>query len=325
MVTRVSLVMAIVMSVLSVVPGRGQTEAQQWMTSGKTATTARTGQLATIPADFERLVIAPGFLLGLNVLDDPDFSGEFRVDEKGAIALPVLGYVTVSGKTADEARVAIRERLLDEKILNNPQVQLSIIEYTSPGVTIVGEVSAPGKYPLVAPRRLVDVLTMAGGPTVLAGHEVEISDPSSSEGHFAVQYGRGTDPRQVDNVLVNPGTTLLVKRAGVVYILGSVNRPGGYVMQEEGRLSLLEAVSLASGTSQAASMRKIVLLRKNADGTSTKSELPYGQIVKGKIADVDLRASDILYFPASGIKAALINTQSVLSSVATASIYRVNF
>jgi len=279
------------------------------------------GKLAVVPADFAQLKLAPGFLLGLNVLDDSDFTATLRIDEQGNIALPVLGILHVSGETVSEARVQIQKSLVENKILNDPQVDLSIIEYSAPEVTITGEVASPGRYPLLVARKLVDVLALAGGTTVLAGNEIQITHGTADSSPLMVHYSKATDPKAVEDVLVRPGDTLQVKRAGVVYVLGAVARPGGFVMQEEGTLSVLQAISLANGTSQTAKTGTIYILRRNSDGSQVDIALPYKKITKGKSSDVQLHATDILYVPTSAIKAALINTQGIISSAASASIY----
>jgi polysaccharide export outer membrane protein len=122
---------------------------------------------------------------------------------------------------------------------------------------------------------------------------------------------------------VNPGDTVQVKRAGIVYVLGAVNRPGGFVMQEEGTLRVLQAISLASGTSIAASTRTIYLLRRNADGTEVDIAVPYKKIANGSSADMQLRATDVLFVPTSTFKAVLTNSQGILTSAASATIYSV--
>lgn len=280
-----------------------------------------TSGLGVVPQDFAQLKLAPGFLVGLKVLDDSDFQGEFRVDEDGNIALPILGNFHVAGETASEARDQIRQRLLKEEILNDPQVDLNVLEYTAPQVTIIGEVGSPGKYPLLVPRNLVDVLALAGGPTILAGNEVSIIRGSGDAKPLLIRYSKSTDPEFVAKVMVDPGDTVQVKRAGIVYVLGAVNRPGGYVMQEDGTLNVLQAISLANGTSVPASTGTIYLLRRNADGTEINIALPYKKISTGKRADVQLHATDVLFVPTSKMKAILTNSQGVIASAASASIY----
>ena len=311
--------------------GVAQIDMQQRIGSQSGATTSRSrpdavaatrnSGLAAVPADFAQLKLAPGFLLSLNVLDDPDFVGAFRIDQQGDIALPVLGTIHVAGETVSEARVNIQKMLLEGKILKDPQVDLSILEYSAPEVTIIGEVATPGKYPLLVPRKLVDVLAIAGGTTLLAGNEVQITRGSADTEPVFVHFSKATNPKAVEDVLVQPGDTVQVKRAGIVYVLGAVTRPGGYVMQEEGTLTVLQAISLANGTTLPASTGSAHLLRRNADGTGVDIALPLDKISHGKAADIQLHATDVLYVPTSKIKSTFINGQSIMAGAASAAIY----
>jgi polysaccharide biosynthesis/export protein len=281
--------------------------------------------LAVVPEDFAKLTLAPGFLLSLNVLDDPDLVGAFRIDQRGDIAPPVLGTMHVAGETVTEAGAQIRKRLLDDQILKDPQVNLAVLEYTSSEVTIVGEVNSPGRYPLLIPRALVDVLALAGGATLTASNEVQITrgraelTPTS----IMVHYSRTTDPEAVKQAIVNPGDTVLVKRAGIVYVLGAVSRPGGYVMQEEGTLNVLQAISLANGTALAAKTGEIHILRRNDHGTVTDIRLSYGKLTRGQSPEVQLCPQDVLYVPMNKVKAILTNGSSIFAGAASASIYAV--
>jgi polysaccharide export outer membrane protein len=283
--------------------------------------------LTMVPEDFAKLTLAPGFLLSLNVLDDADMGGAFRIDQNGDIDVPVLGTMHVAGGTVSQARVQIRKKLLEDQILKDPQVNLAVLEYTAPEVTIVGEVTGPGKYPLLAPRPLVDVLALAGGTTLTAGNEIQIthsgSNVTSVPESTLVHYSRATDPNAVKQAIVNPGDTVLVKRAGIVYVLGAVTRPGGYVMQEEGTLNVLQAISLANGTGLAAKTGTIYLLRRNAEGSQIEIPLPYKKLIRGQTAEVQLHAQDVLYVPTSELKAIFSNGSSVAAAVASASIYAV--
>ena len=292
------------------------------------AAAADSSGLKMVPEDFAKLKLAPGFLVSLNVLDDADLVGAFRVDQNGDIAPPVLGTMHVAGKTVSEARVQIRNKLLDDQILKDPQVNLTVLEYTTPEVTIVGEVTAPGKYPLLIPRTLVDVLALAGGTTVTAGNEVQITRGSANAEPIPqpilVHYSRATDPDAVKQAIVNPGDTVLVKRAGIVYVLGAVTRPGGYVMQEEGMLNVLQAISLANGTSIAAKTGDIHILRRDDHGAVEDIRLSYAKLTHGRSSEVQLHPQDVLYVPMNKVKAVLTNGSSILAGTASASIYAVH-
>jgi polysaccharide export outer membrane protein len=285
------------------------------------AAATRSPGLAAVPPDFAKLKLAPGFLLNLNVLDDPDFTGSFRIDEQGNIAVPVLGTMHVADETISEARANIQRTLLENKILKDPQVDLSILEYSTPEVTIIGEVTNPGRYPLLVPRKLVDVLAIAGGTAITAGNEIQITRGDGDTEPFLVHFSKATNPKAVEDVMVHPGDTVQVKRAGIVYVLGAVTRPGGYVMQEDGTLTVLQAISLANGTTLPASTGTIYLLHRNVDGAEVDIALPLNKISHGKTADIQLHATDVLYVPTSKAKATFLNGASVLGAVASASIY----
>ena len=97
-----------------------------------------------LPTDIASLRLSPGFTVRLNVLDDPDFAGTFRVDEHGTLSVPILGRVQVEGETASEAEAQLRKLLLAGGFLKDPQIELTIVESPEGEVTVVGEVARPG-------------------------------------------------------------------------------------------------------------------------------------------------------------------------------------
>jgi polysaccharide export outer membrane protein len=104
---------------------------------------ATAGDLSSGPATYP-LQIAAGDLLDLSVFDTPELSAKLRVDEHGAVTLPLGGSLSVSGLTAGEAGIAIEERFLRDAILKSPHVSVTVLEYSTQGVTVLGEVKNPG-------------------------------------------------------------------------------------------------------------------------------------------------------------------------------------
>ncbi len=145
--------------------GAQQTAGPSGSSSGVSGQDRQGAGLKTVPEDFSKLTLAPGFLVSLNVLDDSDYVGSYRIDQQGDISVPILGTMHLAGETTSEARAQIQERLRENQIIKDPQVNLTVLEYSAPQVTIIGEVSSPGKYPLLVPRKLVEVLALAGGPS----------------------------------------------------------------------------------------------------------------------------------------------------------------
>jgi polysaccharide export outer membrane protein len=291
--------------------------------SGNDSATARRklGPLAAIPEDFSTLQLGPGFLLNMDVYDTPEYSLELRIDADGDVNIPMVGTVHVGELTLVEAATKIAASLRDGKILTDPQVNLNIEEYAGSDITVLGEVHSPGRIELLAPRHLDDVIAMAGGETEYAGDTIEIRHhQAAGPTTEVVHYSRSVDNHILSETVVFPGETVTVRRAGIVYVLGAVNRPGGYLMQEDGNLNVSQALALAYGTTMPAGVGSMRLIRKKDDGQVEEIPIPYRDMVKGKVAPLRLQAEDVIYVPVSKLKetlgAGLVNT-----GVAAAVIY----
>jgi polysaccharide export outer membrane protein len=105
-------------------------------------------------------------------------------------------------------------------------------------------------------------------------------------------------------------------------VLGQVTRPGGFLMQEDGKLDAAQAISLAMGTTLLASTKHIMIIRRKTDGTFVQFEVSYKEMVRGKIAPPQLQPQDIVYVPNSQIKTAFSDVQSLISAAGVAAIYR---
>jgi polysaccharide export outer membrane protein len=112
-----------------------------------------------------------------------------------------------------------------------------------------------------------------------------------------------------------------VSRAGIVYIVGEVNRPGGFVMENE-KMNLTEAIALAAGPTHAASLNGAKMLRKTSTGRK-EIPVPLKKVLQAKGPDMDLQPDDIIFVPASlGKSIASHTSQAVLSMATSAAIYR---
>ena len=275
------------------------------------------------PEGLERLKLAPGFLLEMNVYNNPQMASELRIDEQGDVTVPLAGTVHLGGDTLSQAQNAIAQALIEKEILNYPQVSLNVVQFAARNVSVLGEVQNPGRIQLLAPEPLGDVLAQAGGETLAAGDEIEIRR-RNADGKFEtreVKYLRGKDSDVLQNVLVHPGDTVSVPRAGVIYVLGAVNRPGGYLMVDGGSLNVLQAVSMANGTTLQASTRWATVLRREGSGY-VQFRVPLKKMETGKATPVQLSINDVLYISPSTWKSVMINGSNVLSAATSAAIYR---
>ncbi len=270
------------------------------------------------------LRLSAGDLLDVKVLGttDPDFSPKLRVDEQGAITLPYAGTVRVIGRTAEDAALLIEATFRDKDILKDPHVSVTVLEYATQGVTVLGEVKNPGVYPLLGTHSLLDLISAAGGVTPTAGKAVTLThreDPSHPE---IVNVDNKPGSTSAFSVDVRPGDTIVVSHAGIVYVLGDVGKPGGFLIENTDRLTVLQAIALAQGTNRTASLNHAKLIRKTATGHE-EVPVPLSKVLADKVPDEMLADGDILFVPTSGAKNALRDMESILPSTAAAAIYHV--
>jgi polysaccharide biosynthesis/export protein len=274
------------------------------------------------PTDSFALVIGPGDELEISVYGASDLSQHTRVSADGNISIPLVGYIQVAGLTSSEAEGAIEGQLRQNKILNNPQVSVFVKQYTSSGVSVVGEVVRPGSYSTLGPHRLFDIIQAAGGLTEKAANRAVISH-RGSEDTTTVDLPRDPAKMALSNVDIKPGDTVVVPTAPIVYVLGEVTKPGGYVLNSTIGATLLRVVAAAGGPTHEASVGGTRMLRNTPDGLKLL-QVPLKNVLKAKAPDMPVQAEDIIYVPRSRIRAAL-SPGALLMAAASVAIYRVPF
>ncbi|HEY2472379.1 MAG TPA: polysaccharide biosynthesis/export family protein [Terracidiphilus sp.] len=289
--------------------------------SRPSSNTNQPGSVISVPEDFASMKLAPGFLLNVVVYDEPDFSGPTRVDNEGNIHIAFLKPVHVTGGTVAEAKQALEKAFVDQGILKHPQVNIDVQQFASTTATVMGEVQTPGKVELLKPHTLLEVIGMTGGETTAAGNVIELKRADGDPPTKAYHYSRGGDAAEIRDVMVHPGDTVIVKRAGVVYVLGAVNRPGGYTMQEQGELNVAQAISLAQGLSLQAKVNGLRVVQKKSDGSMVETPISYKKIMDGKEPPMLLAAGDIVYVPVSKMKTVLSSTTGLIGQTTAAAIY----
>ncbi len=275
-------------------------------------------------------VIGPEDVLLIDVFDVPELSRlSVQVSNDGTITVPLLGAIKAAGLTSHELRDELAEKW-GEKYLQHPQVMLTIQEFKSRPVSVVGAVAKPGEYYLTGRRTLVEVLAMAGGPASLgaaAGKEVMIERPGGFEDLPQVDGLTQTAPDKVSiemkkllysqdtdlNIEIKPFDIITVSRAGIVYIVGAVTRPGGYILDSKDSVSVLEAVAMAQGVGPNAKTAEARIVRRSNNGTQTAVPINLKKVLAGKAPDVTLAANDILFIPNSPAKA--VGKQSIATTL----------
>jgi polysaccharide export outer membrane protein len=269
----------------------------------------------------ESLLIGPGDMLHVQVFDTPELEQHARVTDAGELPLLLGGSVKVSALTPAEAARAIEKVLLESHYLLRPKVLVAVEEYATQKVSVLGEVKTPGAYAIDTPRSVLDVLTLAGGLTELADRKILIERRNSQE-KIPYFFSNKPDAAFDTAIQIHPGDTLFVPKAGIVYALGDVGRPGGYTMtNNEGSISVLELVALAGGTNHSAVPSQAKLIRKNGDNL-IEIPLALSAMQKGNRIDMPLEPGDIVYVPFSYMRNIAGNAGGIAASAAGAMIYQ---
>ncbi len=271
------------------------------------------------------LTVSSGDLIEIAMYDNADLSGRFRVDEKGDITVPLLGLVHVDGLTAEQVGTTIESRYVEADILKPGKAHATVFiaEYATQGILVNGEVKTPGLFPALGIRMFSDVMTAAGGVSAVASSKVIITRKTDPDHPITVDYNPEALTPVVPRIQIFPGDTITVPRAGIVYVLGRVNRPGGFVLDGRKALTVETAMALAAGSGQAASMNHVHLVRTLDDGRKEDIILNVNKILDAKAPDVALKDGDILFIPTSTAK--LVAQQAISSALnigTSVAIYR---
>jgi polysaccharide export outer membrane protein len=276
---------------------------------------ANPGAASPVGASPDLLRIGAGDLIEVAVFGAPDFDRQVRVSSSGEITLPLVGAVRVAGITTAEAEKLLEKKLVEGGYFNDPHVSVFEKEYQTQGISVLGEVQKPGIYPMLGSHKLFDVISAAGGTTPKAGNQVTITrrDRSQPPQNLTLA-GNGSDSTH-NNPDVMPGDTVVVQKAGVVYVVGDVHMPGGFIMDKP-ELTVLQALAMAQGANPTAKLDAAKLIRKNGNG---RQEVPIAlkKILASKSPDVSLQADDILFVPNSAAKSVMRRGLEAIVQAAT--------
>ena len=295
----------------------------RWMLVVVLLSAAAHAQTSLAPAPPESLPIGAGDVVQVSVFDETDLTQVVRVSDAGEIVLNMLGPERIGGLTPFGAAEVVRKSYIDKGMLTNPQVAILVEQSFHRSVSVLGEVAHPGAVELPTPRTLLDVISLAGGFSATADRHVTIrrlSNPTAPETIFLPN----DSAREVvgGSSLIYPGDAIIVPKAPVVYVLGDVARPGGYVIQNDSRMTLLQAISLAGGAAHTAAEGRARLLHHGASGY-TEQKISLTAYEKGKLPDFELQKDDVIWVPFSYSKNVAIGAGSVLSGTGSALIYNV--
>jgi polysaccharide export outer membrane protein len=276
----------------------------------------------------EEYKIGPGDILMITIAEAPEFSGKFRVSDTGFLEIAgTNGPIQAEGLTPLGLSAAVHKALVESKQLRDPRVNVFIEEYHGRTITVLGSVTKPGVYTLNRRTSVLDALSLAGGTLPNSGNTVTVvRGPASAEatgqpvGSVKIieitRLTHGDAP--FENIDVRNGDVLNVSAAELVYVVGAVKKPGGYVMSNPSSgVSVVQAVALAEGMTSLASGHKGVIVRQSTSQEGRKEiEVDLYQMMAGKQTDVVLAPNDILFVPESHAK----KTLKVMGDIAMSAV-----
>ena len=205
-----------------------------------------------------------GDMVRVTVFRNPELTTEARVTERGTILFPMIGEVPVAGLTPFQAGTRIADKLKAGKFVVNPEVTVSLAQVNSRQVSVLGSVVKPGRYALDSTNvRLSDFLAVAGGIAPGGSDEVTILTNRGGK-QEKIEVDLGAMMRNGDlskNVQLEPGDTIFVQKAPMVYIYGEVQRAGAYPLAQN--MTVMQALALGGGVTVRGTQRGIQVSRRD--------------------------------------------------------------
>jgi polysaccharide biosynthesis/export protein len=271
-------------------------------------------------------VIDTDDVLEVYVVDVPQFSRDYRVEPNGTIAIPMLSSpVMAEGLTLDQLSEVISNKLRTAGLVSHPHVVVTVKSSQAHTVAISGAVQNPQIYPIFAPTTLLDVLSRAGGLAPDAGDTAIITHGDTAAAASPLSNKDGAATTAGGSIKVNvrkllatgnpslnsviyPGDKVTVQRAGIVYVVGAVERPGGFTLGSgRDKMTVLQAVALGQGLKPTAVQKKAMIIRRGEQFPGGREEIGVNlkKILAGQGSDPALEANDILFVPDSTSRRAL--------------------
>jgi polysaccharide export outer membrane protein len=295
--------------------------------------------LSTEVRDQYAYVLGPNDQIVIRALNGEELSDKVvRIEPSGDVTLPLLGRIRAAGFTVQQFEQQVVDRL--KANIRFPQVSVSITEFRSQPVSIIGAVNTPGVQQLQGPRSLVEALSMAGGLRPDAGPSIKITreiqwglipvpravlDESKEFSVAEVSVKEilnASNPKQ--NLTLRPNDVVSVPRAKMIYVVGEVGKAGGFAVDGQESITVLKAIALAQGLGRDASPRNTLILRSNENSKARQEvAVALNKILTGKSPDVPLQTEDILFIPGNAPKKAGIRALEAAIQAGTGiAIYR---
>lgn len=215
-------------------------------------------------------LLGGGDTVNITVYEQPDLATVSRISQDdGTITFPLLGEVTIAGLSPEAAGSKLAKLLKNGGFIKNPQVTLTVEEFLSQQIPIMGQVRSPGEYPLKGESRVIDLIAQAGG---LLTDAAEMIIVVKNEGGNSVKYEidllRFYAGDMSQNIQVSEGDFILVPKMDRFYIQGEVQGTGMYRLERD--MTVMQALSVGGGITGRGSLKGMKVIRHKADGKTEK-------------------------------------------------------
>jgi len=243
-------------------------------------------------------VVGPSDVLSIVVVDQPALTGKFIVRADGTFTLPLIERVKATGLTLQAIEDDIRDRL-DKGYVKNPQVSVSVDQFRSQQVFVIGEVRQPGNLTFTGSLSVIEALARTGSTTERAGVEVLVVRPTggvppralTAADAAAIDPAHDPDDSEIirvniqnlqsgqlsQNVALRSGDTVFVPRAETVFVSGMVRNAGEYVIRKG--MTVRQVLALAGGVTDRGSEGRIQIIRR-VDASETTVNVTLQDLVR---------------------------------------------
>lgn len=262
-------------------------------------------------ANLPALKLHAGDLVAVSVYDAPELTRTVRVDPDGAIRLPLLPEgVKAAGLMPRELEIELADALKSGEILVDPVVKITVVEYHSRPISVMGAVRKPVTFQADGVVTLLDALSRAEGLTDDAGPEILVTQNGAVQ-HIAVkQLLDVADPAV--NLRLTGNEEVRVPVAGKIFVLGNIHKPGAFPVRSPEDSTVLKMVALSEGL-MPYSQKIAYIVRRREGATPQEIPIELAKIMERKSPDVPLEVGDILYIPDNKTRR---STMSILDRVA---------
>jgi polysaccharide export outer membrane protein len=234
-------------------------------------------------------------LIAVSVYDAPELTRTVRVDTDGTIHLPLLkNGIAASGLFPGKLESSIVAALKDEQILVDPEVKVTVVEYHSRPIAVMGAVKKPLTFQAIGTVTLLDALAHAEGLTNDAGTDILLTRADHLERISVKRLIKDADPEV--NYTLHGGEEIRVPDAGKIFVVGNVKKPGAIAVRDAGDESVLRMIAISEGLTPY-SAKIAYVYRRDESGAKQEIPIELEKIMQRKASDVPLQVDDVLYIP----------------------------